>query len=436
MRWLLYLLVAPVSSVLVLAGVEGARPSLSLAPIIDTPYVETEATPEYRSLQDLYTSRDRLREQVRRNPPTLIASNVGIFSVPTQELQSLQATEIRIQVEESAKQAWDQAIDLANQATQLATQPNPSTETLGKIDGLWRQSIGSLKTVPDGTLLTAAAAQKITEYETNLKSAAYRYDTARSGFLKAIAERTGLPANDVFITVCSLEGECRRWQGNVRPASPASLIKVPVAVAFMDKVARENINLDTKVVVSRGNYTEDASDIWAGAEYTLRKLLFRMINQSSNIATNQLIDVVGRDYINQVMRDRGFKETFVDYKLVGESTYPSNAGSIPNRFTTDELTEMMRQIFREEHAGDDLLIEALASQYDTVLGYDGLRNSKAIWMGEKTGQNSKMLGTTLAFTINGNYYVATVALNYSANERALRRCINDIAKHIEQQNHL
>ncbi|HEY9625292.1 MAG TPA: serine hydrolase [Crinalium sp.] len=436
MRWLLYLLVAPVSSLLVLAGVEGARPSLSLAPVINLPFTKPVVEPQYQSLQDLYDMRDRLETQVRLNPPTLIASNVGVFSVPTKELQELQTTEIRIQIEENAKRSWDQAINFANEATQLSTQPNPSTETLGKLAALWRQSIQSLQAIPNDTLMTQMAASKLVEYQANSKAASYKYDTARSGFLEAIAERTGLPTTDVFITVCTLEGECRRWQGNVEPASPASLIKVPIAIAFMQKVTSENINLDTKITVNPGNYTEDASDIWAGSEYPLRKLLMRMINQSSNIATNQLIDFVGREYINRTLRDRGFTVTFVDYKLVGDSVYPANAGSIPNRFTTDELTEMMRQIYKEEHPGDNILIEALASQYDTVLGYDGLRNSKAIWMGEKTGQNSQMLGTTLAFTINGKYYIATIALNYSANESAIRQCVNDIAKYIERQGHL
>ncbi|NJN87588.1 MAG: serine hydrolase [Leptolyngbyaceae cyanobacterium SL_7_1] len=190
------------------------------------------------------------------------------------------------------------------------------------------------------------------------------------------------------------------------------------------------------MVVDRGNYTEDASDIWAGAEYPLRKILMRMINQSSNIATNQLIDYVGRDYINQVMRDRGFSKTLVNYKMVGESTYPANAGSTPNRTTTDELTEMMRQIYRQEHPGDEVLIDALASQYDIVLGHDGLRGTDALWMGEKTGQNSKALGTTLAFQMSGEMYFATVILDYSANERALRNAVKAIAKHIMEEGSL
>jgi beta-lactamase class A len=102
----------------------------------------------------------------------------------------------------------------------------------------------------------------------------------------------------------------------------------------------------------------------------------------------------------------------------------------------DELTEMMRQIYQQQHPGDEVLIDDLASQYDTVLGYDGLKNTAAIWLGEKTGQNSKVLGTTLAMKIADEYYVMSIALDYSGNERAIRQCVNDVAKYIAQQGHL
>ncbi len=432
-RWLL--VKVPIMT-LMLAGAMVAFPLRSIAPVLETPYTEELEDPQIQSLEDLYQIRDRLRAELESPAATPTLTGIGIFSAPTTLLQELQAVEIRIQVEETAEKNWDRARQLADEASDLETRSDDSPETIKNIYSLWQEAVNALKQVPQDTFLTTEATTRLEEYEKNLSAASYNYDTSRSGFLKAIAERTELPPEDVFITVCNLAGECRRWQGNKTPASPASLIKMPVAIALMEKVATDNINLDTKITVSRGNYTEDASDIWVGSEYTLRKLLERMINQSSNIATNQLIDYLGRDYINQVMRDRGFPVTFVDYKLVGESTFPANAGSRPNRFNTDEMTEMMRQIYAQEHPGDDVLIEILASQYDTVLGYDGLRSTRAIWMGEKTGQNSKMLGTTLAFTVNGEYYVATVALNYTANERALRRCINDIAKHIEQQGHL
>lgn len=429
MRWAWSLLLIPIGSFSVWSGLTVFNPSLGLAPALETPQSGPLPLPEFSAVEEMYELRDRLTAAI--DDRTLAASiDGGATATPTELKETLQALEIRIQIEETAQENWDQAIQSATSAVKLGKQPNPSDSTIEAIYTDWQNAVNALREISERSLLFADATDKLKQYEPNLAFASYNYDTARSDFLEPIAEKTGLPIDDVHITVCSLENECRRWHGGEPPASPASLIKVPIALALMQKVTDETISLDTKITVSTDNYTEDASDIWVGADYTLEKLLMRMINQSSNIATNQFIDYLGRDYINEVLRDRGYTKTSVNTKLVGEHTYPANAGSTPNQITTDELTEMMRQIYAQTHPGDAVLMDALASQYDTVLGYDGLRNSMAIWLGEKTGQNSKALGTTYAFIIDEKIYVSSLVLDYSANERAIRQVVNDIAKHI------
>jgi beta-lactamase class A len=421
MKRVWYPLLALTSALVWLVGTVLLHPSSALAPAIESPSSQPPLLSDFQSVDELYQLRDRLREQLQESR----------FSESTHLLGTLQAVEIRIQVEETAQNLWNQALRSATRADHLEKSTTDlSIETLKNIHDLWQQAVDSLEEIPELSLVSNSVPDKLVAYQERLKTASYEYDTARSDFLVEIAQQTGLPLEDIHITVCHLDGDCRRLNGNVLPASPASLIKVPIAIALMQKVTTETISLDTKILVSHGNYTEDASDIWVGTEYPLRKLLMRMINQSSNIATNQLIDYVGRDYINQVMRDRGYTSTFVDYKLVGEYTYPEDAGSSPNTMSTDDLTEMMRQIFRFSHPGDDILMDALASQYDTVLGYDGLRGTTAIWMGEKTGQNSKALGTTFGFQIKGELYIASIVLDYSADEYVMRQCVKGIAQHI------
>jgi beta-lactamase class A len=433
MHRLLYLLVAPISALSVVVGLSALRPPLAHTPVVESIDAKLPELPNAESLQQLYEMRDRLQEQVEQSTGTLIAAATNTLSLPPSPLQLLQAIEIRVLVEETAQDNWDLALKSATQADQLEKVAIPTQESAKQIYSLWQQAVQALEEVPEKSLLGEQAAAKLQEYQPRYMSAAYRYDTARSEFLKPIAQKTGLPLSDVKITVCHIEGECRRLNGNQRLASPASLIKVPVAIAFMDKVTANKVDLNTKITISRGNYTEDASDVWVGSQYTLWHVLTRMINQSSNIATNQLIDYTGRDYIKKALSDRGYRATVVDMKLVGEATYPADQGSIPNESTTDELTEMMRQIYNREHPGDDVLIQALASQQDTVLGYDGLRPTKAIWLGEKTGQNSQMLGTMMAFRIGEDTYVMSLGLDYSGNERAVRQVVRDVAEHITNQ---
>lgn len=165
----------------------------------------------------------------------------------------------------------------------------------------------------------------------------------------------------------------------------------------------------------------------------MRRVLRRMINDSSNIATNQMVDFAGLDHINTVLSDRGYTATYVGHKLVGESTFPENFGTKgTNRTTADEITEMMVQIYNFENEGDDVLLDSLVEQWDWKLGYAGLKAAEGdvFWIGEKTGQNSKVLGTTVAAKIEDQRYVITVTLDRSAHEAAIRRIVKEIAEHI------
>lgn len=428
-RFWWYLLVVPISAVGVMAGAVLVQSHVALTPVLETPYSKlSPGVPEAKSLADLYQERDRLRVELGQQPPALISATTGAASVPLALLENLQATEIRIQVEETAQENWKKAIHLGSEATAANTPKSDSEADSQKLYSLWKEAVGSLKAIDKDSFLAKQAAQKLQEYEPKLGIAAYRYDTARSGFLKKIADESGMGSR-VHITVCTLERECRRYQGSEPPASPASLIKVPIAIATMQKLTSQNIDPKTPIMVSRGNYTEDAAKIWVGQEYPISKVLLQMISYSSNIATNQLIDYVGWDYISQVLQERGYRVTKVRTKLVGERTYPSGLGNPPNFINTDELTDMMVGIYNNEHPGDELILEGLVNQYDWALGYEATKRP-AVWIGEKTGQNSKVLGSTTGVNIKGDRYVITVAIDNTGSEPAVRKVIRGIVQHL------
>ncbi|MBD2100071.1 serine hydrolase [Leptolyngbya sp. FACHB-261] len=359
--------------------------------------------------------------------------------------ESLQASRVLAQVapaisveagrqssDQTAAQArWDRAMQLASQARQLQQTTRPFVQTWQQERSLWQQALASLSEIERTSELAAPALQKAQEYQAYLDQVTQQLETAQANFLPTIVRRSGLSAQ-TMITICTLSRECRRLRGDTPPASPASLIKVPVAVALMHKVTTENIDLDSLIYVNPGNFTEDAAAIRVGRRYSLRTLLVQMIARSSNIATNQLIDYLGQDYINQVLQERGYRVTRVNHKLTGASTVPINPGYTVNQITSDELTEMMVQIYNREHAGDDVIVDALSRQYDQWLGIAALRGSTARWLGEKTGQNSKALGTTLALELNGERYIITVIDNRGARDQNIRRCIAQISDYISR----
>lgn len=390
-----------------------------------------------RSLDELYKIRDRLVTELEQpdNPspePTLLSRLVPPAANPQEKLLSqLQAVEAQILVEQRANDDLQQAVRLANRAVETKRQQNQSIESSQQTQFLWNQALNNLQSVPQDSFLASLTASKTQEYRENLTAATSQVQQAKSDFLAAVARESGL-SGQASIGICRLSRECVHLRGDVPPVSPASLIKVPIAVALMQKVETEKISLNKEVFVNRGNFTEDSSTkILSPKNYPLKTLLEEMIDRSSNTATNQLIDYLGWDYINQFLDNRGYQVTRVKFKLMGEKIMPANPGFGRNRVTANELTEMMVQIYNGETPGAKQLIETLNGQYDRALGFAALQGTKAQWLGEKTGQNSLVLGTTLAMSIDGEAYVMTV-IDTGSGDLQMRQSISKIADYISR----
>ena len=394
-----------------------------------------------RSLSELYQIRDRLIAEIENpSPPTQPSFFSSILPQPSPQTveslrQNLQIVEVQILSEQRANDNWEQAISRAQQASEIGSLPNQSITTKKQAQFLWQQAINNLREIPQNSFLASKLNSKIQEYQRNLDTANDELNAAKSEILGQIALESGL-SKEAMISICRLPRNCIHLRGNQPPRSPASLIKVPVAVALMHKVTKEKININQEVYVNPGNYTEDASEIRSRKRYPLKILVDEMIDHSSNIATNELMDYLGTDYINQVLENRGYQVTRVHSKLMGERTMPFNVGSGPNRMTSNELTEMMVQIYNHEMPGNSVLIDALSRQYDRKLGFAALEGTQAKWLGEKTGENSLVLGTTLAMSIDGEGYIITVIDNRSGSDLQIRQCITKIADYIVRNKQL
>lgn len=389
-----------------------------------------------RSLDELYKTRDRLVTQLEQpaspSPePTLLSRLVPVTANPQEQLiQQLQAVEVQILVEQRANDNLQQAVRLANQAVETGRKENQSIASSQQTQFLWHQALNNLQEVPQNSFLAPLTASKTQEYRENFTAATSQVQQAKSDFLAEVARDSGL-SRQASIGICHLSRECVNLRGDVPPVSPASLIKLPIAVALMQKLEQEKISLNHEVFVERGNFTEDSSTkIVSDRNYPVQLLLEEMIDRSSNIATNQLIDYLGSDYINQFLENRGYQVTRVNFKLMGKKTMPTNPGSGPNRVTANELTEMMVQIYNGETPGSKLLVETLNQQYDRALGFAALKGTKAQWLGEKTGENSLVLGTTLAMNIDGESYVMTVIDSRTSGDIQIRQSIAKIADYI------
>lgn len=306
---------------------------------------------------------------------------------------------------------------------------------------LWESAIHQLDQIPEESALADAAATRREGYSAILGPVSEKIDQLQSGFLAEIAKETGRP-HAIRITICHLSGECRDYKGNQPPASPASLIKVPVAVVLMQKVSEEGINISDKMYIDPHNWTENANGakIYVRNDYSIREVMVRMIKESNNIATNQLVDYIGWEYMNETLAEMGYEQTRVRTKLTGERVSPTRNRAIgSNVMTTNEVTEMMRQIYTFTNPGDDEILDGMVGQYDWDFGYTAvsqLRNKRVAWIGEKTGQNSKVIGSSTAVKIDNERYIVTVTIDNSANQKMLREVIGSTIQHVLDNGHL
>lgn len=257
------------------------------------------------------------------------------------------------------------------------------------------------------------------------------FNISPSEVLGEIAQNSGL--SSPRITVCNVSGKCLNYRGDRPPQSAASLIKVPIAIALLHKLSTENISLDTPIYVDPDNYTEENyADIKVGTSYPLRYLLTQMIANSSNIASNQIIDYLGWEYIDRTLDELGYRNTRVSHKLTGRRYKPSqNRGWALNQITSNELTNMMVQIYDRKHPEYDVLTDIFRQQANRLVGFRALQTSATgRWLGEKTGENSQVRGTTVAVEVNNKVYIITVTEDAAKSERRIRRCLIQIVDYL------
>ncbi len=368
-------------------------------------------------------------------------------------------------------QTYNQALELANQAVkahQAAIAASKAGEAARSLSfarrerSLWQHTLSMLGKIPAESEWHQQSSEKKTLYLRLSANAEGKIIDGDSDFLAEIVRTAGIDPSLVHITLCQIEppqieasrravkegqqsnptayadqvvsDRCREHQGNQLMASPASLIKLPIAVVLMHKVTTENIDLNQKIFIDPGNFTENAEEahIDIGQSYPLREVMARMITESNNIATNQLIDYLGRDYLAKTLSQLGYSQTLVDHKLVGDQAMPANAGTLANELTSNEVTTMMANIYSLAAPGDEELLHALLNQRDLELGHAGLKDlgPKVTWLGEKTGQNNQMIGSTLAVKIGLNRYALTVAIDGGGDAYAIQQIVHGVAVYI------
>lgn len=144
---------------------------------------------------------------------------------------------------------------------------------------------------------------------------------------------------------------------SARPFYAASTIKLHVLLAALRAVDAGDIELDATVPATRTFGGVDGSAFTLAGDHldpthpadgtpvSVRELLVRMIDRSSNEATNTVIDLVGLDAVEAVIEELGLRATRAERRI-------GDAAAIARGFTNEtcaaDLAETMRRIVRGE----------------------------------------------------------------------------------------
>lgn len=109
---------------------------------------------------------------------------------------------------------------------------------------------------------------------------------------------------------------------------PASLAKVPLAMAVMKKVEDGEWNLDNELVLMAGDRNEESGDgekplyeYPVGTRFTIRTLLQELLVNSDNTAFYILLRNVDADEMGRIVEDLGLEQLFTEEGRVSAKEY-------------------------------------------------------------------------------------------------------------------
>jgi beta-lactamase class A len=144
-----------------------------------------------------------------------------------------------------------------------------------------------------------------------------------------------------------------------------------------------------------------------GKKTSIYDLLYRMITMSSNLATNNIIDIVGAKNVNARMRELGAKDIQV---LRGVEDNKAYEKGMNNTVTAYDLMLIMESIANEKavgHTASDEMIKILTHQHFTDIIAKKLPST--VKVASKSGSITKITHDSgIVFLPDGRKYVVVL----------------------------
>lgn len=161
------------------------------------------------------------------------------------------------------------------------------------------------------------------------------------------------------------------------PIHPASTMKIPVMLEVFRRAEAGELKLDDRIgivnrfpsLVGGGSYSLDPADDSettlyerVGGEATVRELVFLMITESSNLATNVLIEKVGAKAVSDFMAELGAPELKVLRGVEDDRAFQAGLNNVATARGTMTVLKRLAEGTAVSKSADAAMMDVLRAQ--------------------------------------------------------------------------
>lgn len=190
----------------------------------------------------------------------------------------------------------------------------------------------------------------------------------------------------------------------------AGCMKLPIAVALIKEVELGKLTFLDKIKIAGKDKVYGTGIIheFDEREYTVFELLVAMLIQSDNTAANKIIDLIGMERINEIIKEMGLTKTILSRKTTDEKAPENEVENLTTAYDMSRLWSILNKASYLDEKNSTMLIDILRRQQ--------IRNKLALYIPDdlkyeissKTGDKKGVENDTALFHLSKGKFVFTV----------------------------
>jgi beta-lactamase class A len=257
-----------------------------------------------------------------------------------------------------------------------------------------------------------------------------------------LAEFAKQPAGKFALAFKDLSGRQELFINEKESFHAASTMKTPVMIETYNQAAKGKFKLTDSIVVknsfksivdgsvySLDSVMDSEHDLYTkvGSKLTIYDLLFRMITKSSNLATNNIIDLIAAKNVNKTMRTYGIKRMQVLRGVEDNKAYEAGLNNTTNAYDLMLVFEHLANGTAVNKKSSDAMIDILFHQHfsDKIAG----KLPKEVKVANKTGSIvGVMHDSGIVFLPDGRKYIVVMLSSGIESEEVSTETLANVSR--------